>query len=432
MDIKKIYNRLTGIDISEQLRIWDERGKGYYGEFLVFSLLYQQIPGVCKILMNLEIPVENGKTTEVDLLMIHETGIYVFEIKHYKGVIYGKDTDIKWTQFFRTEDNQYFDNPILQNEYHIKAIKKLFPNVAIKSIIVFTNDECDVRVDNNNEEVDLCNLKNMYQSLRYRFSLEKKVYTIEEIDSIFKELTKYSKMQEKVLYNGRESSFISWLEPTILMFEEKKKELEIEKNNLLNKTKKLEITKKVIILALIVGAIIWVVLTSFVIGNIKEDYDFKLNESKHNFDTELSLFKQNFIHVDEIGNPYVDALNDYVTVSNVSLVEISNDCVSFTARLSMSNDIYGVALSKSAKYIVMTNYGRVYEYDVFGTHLHYNRYSNMIGKGIRSYGDLKSAQFFGVNKEEISYIKITNIELFKLDINKTTVKNNLELELYRR
>lgn len=40
--------------------------------------------------MNLNIPIEDGKTTEIDLLMIHETGIYVFEIKHYKGTIYEK------------------------------------------------------------------------------------------------------------------------------------------------------------------------------------------------------------------------------------------------------------------------------------------------------------------------------------------------------
>lgn len=56
----------------------------------------------------------------------------------------------------------------------------------------------------------------------------------------------------------------------------------------------------------------------------------------------------------------------------------------------------------------------------------------MIGKGIREYGDLAIVQFFGLNKNDISYIKITNIELFKIGINKTIVKNNLELELYKK
>ncbi|MCI8554207.1 MAG: NERD domain-containing protein [Clostridiales bacterium] len=100
MDIKEIYNNLTNVNIDNQKELWDARGKGYYGEYLVFCELYKQISGNCKILMNLDIPTRNGKTTEVDLLLIHETGIYVFEIKHYQGTIYGKDTDNTWTQYF--------------------------------------------------------------------------------------------------------------------------------------------------------------------------------------------------------------------------------------------------------------------------------------------------------------------------------------------
>lgn len=90
MDIKETYKQLTGVDIEKQKYLWDERGKGYYGEFLVFCELYKYIAGKCKLLMNLQIPVDSQKTTEIDLIMIHETGLYVFEIKHYKGTIYGK------------------------------------------------------------------------------------------------------------------------------------------------------------------------------------------------------------------------------------------------------------------------------------------------------------------------------------------------------
>ena len=101
----EIYSNLTGVDIEEQKRLWDERGKGYYGEYLVFKELFFNIEGVSKFLMNLYVPTDGEKTTELDLMMIHETGIYVFEIKHYKGIIYGKDMDRKWTQYFKTEDN---------------------------------------------------------------------------------------------------------------------------------------------------------------------------------------------------------------------------------------------------------------------------------------------------------------------------------------
>ena len=63
-DIESIYQKLTNVDIRQQKLLWDERGKGYYGEFLVFSELYPNIPGACKILMNINIPTAYGKTTE--------------------------------------------------------------------------------------------------------------------------------------------------------------------------------------------------------------------------------------------------------------------------------------------------------------------------------------------------------------------------------
>ena len=73
MELKETYRQLTNVDIIEQKQIWDERGKGYYGEYLLFCELYKEISGECKILMNLNIPVNAMNTTEIDLLLIHET-----------------------------------------------------------------------------------------------------------------------------------------------------------------------------------------------------------------------------------------------------------------------------------------------------------------------------------------------------------------------
>lgn len=108
MKENKIYKQLTNVDIETQKQLWNDRGKGYYGEYLVFCELYKHLSGMGKILMNINIPIENNKTTEIDLLLIHETGIYVFEMKHYKGTIYGRDTDAFWTQFFRTTKKRTF------------------------------------------------------------------------------------------------------------------------------------------------------------------------------------------------------------------------------------------------------------------------------------------------------------------------------------
>ena len=436
MNINDIYKQLTNVDIEQQKQLWDERGKGYYGEFLVFCELYKNIPGNCKILMNLNIPTEKEKTTEIDLILIHETGIYVFEIKHYKGKIYGDEKGQIWTQYFRTVKNNTFKNPILQNNYHIDSLKNIFMDVPIKSVIVFTNPECELNVKNNNPNIYLCTKYNLIRTLERNFNNSKPILSMEEIDKIFNHLTQYSQMQEVVLYNGKEESFISWLQPTI-------QELDNQKNNLKNQiiqNRKNNIHRVLLSTLIIIGCIFFSIISINLIRSnynkkletIKQNYNIDLENIKQNYNTELEKFKQIFKHVDEINNEYITALYEYFSVSDVTINKLSSNAVTFTAKISKENDTYGMALTKESKYIVMTSGGKVYEYNVFGKHLNYNRFSNMIGTGIRNYGVLSQTEFHGVSKNEIEYIKITNIELFKLNISRTIIKENLELELYSK
>ena len=422
MDIKTIYNQLTNIDIEKQKQIWDERGKGYYGEYLVFSELYKSIEGNGKILMNLNIPVNEYKTTEVDLIMIHETGIYVFEIKHYKGTIYGNDQDEIWTQYFRTTKNSTFKNPVKQNKYHISALEKLFPNTPIFSCIVFTSPNCDVRVNNADKSIDICQLQRLSQTLSSRFSQSLKIFSMKTIDDLFVKLAPYSQMKETVIIDSQEADFLSWIQPTISKLEEKKVELEHERQNLainVEKYKKAKAIGIVIDSIIVVVCIIVSIIVSLVI--IQQN------------DNTLNAFKQKFLHVDEIGNQYIDELNSYVQISDVLLEALTDDAISFSAKIAMANDTYGITLTEHAKYIVMTDSGQIFEYDVFGEHLHYFKINNMIGHGIKEEGTLAKTQFYGIaNTSDISYIKITGVELFKLDVNRTVIKDNLEIELFKK
>jgi hypothetical protein len=64
--------------------------KGKYGEYLSFNIL-EKINGASRILTNVYLPKGNGETTEIDLVYIHETGIYVLESKNYSGWIFGDE-----------------------------------------------------------------------------------------------------------------------------------------------------------------------------------------------------------------------------------------------------------------------------------------------------------------------------------------------------
>lgn len=88
-----------------------------------------------------------GKTSQIDNLLISPYGIFVIEMKNYKGVIKGCVDQPKWLQSLpgsKYKPREFY-NPIWQNEGHIRALKALcarqFPNLQYHNIVVFS-DEC--------------------------------------------------------------------------------------------------------------------------------------------------------------------------------------------------------------------------------------------------------------------------------------------------
>ena len=346
--------------------------------------------------------------------------LYVFEIKHYKGTIYGKDTDKTWTQYFRTTKNNTFKNPMEQNAYHVQALKNLLPNIPMFSIVVFTNDDCDIRVNNTNPDVGVCTLNNVDLILDNQFSKNKDILSPEEINDIFNKISVYSQMSEPIVIDGNEASFFSWVEPAIKSLEENKEELNREKIKIKQNRKKGLFVNIGIFLAIALLSII-------IISGFQNNYEKSLQKNT----AELESFKQNFLHIDEIDNEYIDNLDSYVKVSNVKISPLTDDAVSFSADLTKLNDIYNIVISENAKYIVMTKSGKVFEYDLFGESLKYNQWKNILGKHYNQSIRLAPTQFYGItNPKEITYIKIKNIQLTKTDIGTTLIKDNLEIELY--
>ena len=119
--------------------------KGKQGEYQLSQVL-NQLYGYKKILYNLYIFKEDGTTTEIDALLIHPSGIYIFESKNYKGWIFGSENQQYWTQVLsrgrgKSYKNSFF-NPIIQNKVHLKwlsyYLNQYTPNLY--SYIVFGND----------------------------------------------------------------------------------------------------------------------------------------------------------------------------------------------------------------------------------------------------------------------------------------------------
>lgn len=116
---------------------------GRNGEYLTYKCLRNYEEQGAKFLFNVYVPKANGETSEIDVMMIHKKGIFVFESKNYSGWIFGNETQKMWTQVLPAgkghSHKESFYNPILQNQSHIKHLKTfLGETIEMKSIIVFS------------------------------------------------------------------------------------------------------------------------------------------------------------------------------------------------------------------------------------------------------------------------------------------------------
>lgn len=107
---------------------------------LILKLLKNKIPQE-DIFHDLYIKTNNNTFSQIDLVLITEVGIIVFEIKDYSGWIFGKGTDPQWTQVLAHGKQKYrFQNPITQNSNHITHLKTRldqYKHLPFYSIIVF-------------------------------------------------------------------------------------------------------------------------------------------------------------------------------------------------------------------------------------------------------------------------------------------------------
>ena len=119
---------------------------GQFGEFSTeYALTNNNLEGELVVLKNIYVPYQ-GKTSEIDLLMIHEKGIFVFESKNYSGWIFGNASQLNWTQSLQNGEKHHFYNPIRQNQTHIKALSEYLdmPVSSFISYIVFS-ERCSLK-----------------------------------------------------------------------------------------------------------------------------------------------------------------------------------------------------------------------------------------------------------------------------------------------
>lgn len=124
------------------LRLGHRRLFQTHGEALVSRAVRTNFgPPDYHLMNHVTLLVEDG-TTEVDHILVSRFGVFVIETKNYKGWIFANARQANWTQVLFKHKFR-FQNPILQNFRHIRAVQHLLdflPPDAVKSVVVFTGE----------------------------------------------------------------------------------------------------------------------------------------------------------------------------------------------------------------------------------------------------------------------------------------------------
>lgn len=100
-----ILDMMRGEEPGPLKKLLNYRNKGQFGEYLLeYAVTSRSVPGELYTFRNLYVPYQ-GKYAEIDLVMLHERGLFVFENKNYSGWIFGDEKSLKWTQRFQNGKN---------------------------------------------------------------------------------------------------------------------------------------------------------------------------------------------------------------------------------------------------------------------------------------------------------------------------------------
>ncbi len=164
--------------------------KGTRGERLVGSEL-AELPEEYYVFNDVLLKTWNGKTSQIDHIVVSKYGVFVIETKNYSGKIYGSENTEYWKEYFKSSSRYYWRNsesydlynPVRQNEGHIRSLKKLLSKIGdiqCFSIIAFSND-AELKVSVSSAEVThLLYLDDVITSHRVVLLTDEKVTAIIE------------------------------------------------------------------------------------------------------------------------------------------------------------------------------------------------------------------------------------------------------------
>ena len=122
--------------------------KGKIAEKMVHHKL-MQLPEEYHVIDNV-LFMSNGRSTQIDHIVVSPYAVFVIETKGYKGWIFGGESTEYWTQSIYGHKSTFY-SPLLQNDGHVRFLKfmlKDLGNIPFIPIVCF-NNEAELKVNVN-------------------------------------------------------------------------------------------------------------------------------------------------------------------------------------------------------------------------------------------------------------------------------------------
>ena len=151
---------------------------------------------------NCYLPTDKGETSEIDLMMLYASGVFVFESKNYSGWIFGSEDGKNWTQSLpegKKNRKEHFYNPIKQNQTHIKWLKKqIGEETMCHSIIVFS-ERCTLKkIELVSDVVKVIKRDRVKATVKDITEKSGDVLSNDEIQKIYEKLYPYTQASDEI------------------------------------------------------------------------------------------------------------------------------------------------------------------------------------------------------------------------------------------
>lgn len=163
------------------------QSRGTFGEMIVGSIFDPRFFGNEDhyLVNDVILGTPDGKTHQIDHVVIYKTGVFCIETKNIEGLIVGHPNVNPWKVYVGNNEPHDLFNPIMQNKAHVKVLSEFLEfKYDVHSIIVFVKS--NKPKDCGSEVLDLQELKDYVKN----YQCDKEL-TSEQMKEIYTSLTTY-------------------------------------------------------------------------------------------------------------------------------------------------------------------------------------------------------------------------------------------------